>query len=132
MRPYLEAGLSRTTRLDWIDNYGKNWWCSFEKIHATEPPGEFPNKQQKAEAHKELVALLPFDNGSNYLSKIAIEWANGHPEDPRVPEALYRTVRSTRYGCAMDKSRNFSREAFQILHRKYPKSEWTKKTPYWY
>jgi NitT/TauT family transport system substrate-binding protein len=25
-----------------------------------------------------------------------------------------------------------SKEAFQLLHKKYPQSEWTKKTPYWF
>ena len=38
------------------------------------------------------------------------------------PDTAVSTIRSAAY----------SREAFDWLHRKYPGSEWTKKTPYWY
>ena len=49
-----------------------------------------------------------------------------------VPESLHYFVRATRYGCVDKSIRRYSREAFDLLHRKYPKSEWTMKTPYWY
>ena len=132
LRPYLEPGLSRTTRLDWIDDYGKNWWCNFTNMHAATPPLEFLTMPQQNAARIELSRLFQVKSASDYLSSIVIDWARRHPEDARVPEALHRTVRSTRYGCTMTQARNYSLEAFQLLHKNYPKSEWTKKTPYWF
>jgi hypothetical protein len=69
----------------------------------------------------------------NYLCAAAIAWAKAHPEDPRVPESLHLAVRATRYGAGTDKeSSRYSKEAFDLLHKKYPDSPWTKQTKYWY
>jgi hypothetical protein len=54
-----------------------------------------------------------------------------HPDDPRVPEALHLAVRTTRYTNGAHTT-NFPKQAFQLLHSRYPKSEWTALTPYWY
>jgi len=56
----------------------------------------------------------------------------GFSQDPRVPEALHLAVRSTRYGCTDDNTTKFSKQAFQLLHKNYPKSEWAAKTKYWF
>jgi outer membrane protein assembly factor BamD (BamD/ComL family) len=61
-----------------------------------------------------------------------IQWANSHPADPRVPEALHLAVKTTRYGCTDKDSARWSKAAFDVLHNKYPNSPWTKKTPYWF
>ena len=68
----------------------------------------------------------------NYLCSEAIAWARAHPEDARVPEALYLAVEATHYGPADEASHAFSRQAFDLLHRGYANSEWAKKTRYWY
>ena len=67
-----------------------------------------------------------------YFAPAVLDWAKAHPDDPRVPEALHYFVRSTRFGCVDNSIGPYSRKAFDLLHRKYPKSEWTKKTPYWF
>ena len=59
-------------------------------------------------------------------------FAKTHPEDSRVPEALHLTVRATRHGCTDKESGSYSKQAFQLLHKQYPKSEWAKRTPYWF
>jgi len=61
-----------------------------------------------------------------------LEWANANPNDQRVPEALHLAVRATRYGGSDKKTGSWSKSAFEMLHQKYPHSEWTKKTPYWF
>ena len=66
------------------------------------------------------------------ISAQAIQWAKEAPDDPRVPEALHLAVRTTRYGCVDGETTSFSKAAFQLLHRRYPKSEWAKKTKYWF
>jgi hypothetical protein len=45
---------------------------------------------------------------------------------------LHLAVRSTRYGCANDQTGAMSKQAYDLLHRKYPKSEWAQKTKYWF
>jgi len=55
-----------------------------------------------------------------------------HATDARVAEALHRVVRATRFGCTTDTSPDTSREAFTLLHKLFPQSEWAKQTPYWF
>jgi len=59
-----------------------------------------------------------------------LSYAAAHPDDPRVPESPppYRG-RATRYGCTGDGAGKISKSAYDVLHKKYPDSPWTKKTP---
>ncbi len=66
------------------------------------------------------------------LVEKVLAWAKASPDDQRIPEALHYVVRATRYGCGDDKTSSYSKQAFQLLHSRYPKSEWTKRTPYFY
>ena len=52
--------------------------------------------------------------------------------DPRLPEALYLAVRSTRIGCTNAETSKVSKAAFDFLHEHYPQSEWTAKTKFHY
>jgi len=63
-----------------------------------------------------------------------LAWADSHADDPRVPEALHYVNRADRYGCPEpgDRKVNYSKIAFTLLHKRYPKSEWTEKTPLWF
>jgi hypothetical protein len=61
-----------------------------------------------------------------------MDWAKTHPDDQRVPEGLYLAVRSTRYGCTNKLTTKYSKSAFDLLHQKYPQSEWAKKTKYYF
>ncbi len=92
----------------------------------------FLNENDRAEAEREIRKLKMIESGPNYLSAQAIQWAKEAPDDPRVPEALHLAVRTTRYGCVDGETTSFSKAAFQLLHRRYPKSEWAKKTKYWF
>jgi len=104
-----------------------------------EPP-VFLSEHQIADAREELKQLLSAESGPDWLDARAIAWAKAHPEDPRTPEVLHLAVRAYRYGCSDLRSvtkfptgrANFSKQAFDLLHHRYPGSEWTKKTPYWF
>ncbi len=155
MRPFVGAGLGRLTQLNRIDNYRDNWWCPpavvfgmstvtagsmFELSWKDVPtkatlPRDFPKWMSADEANTargEISRLLELGAAPDHLGKQIIVWAKKNPADSRVPEALHLVVRSTRYGCDDDETSLVSKEAFQLLHRKYPKNEWTKKTPYWF
>lgn len=147
MEPVVDTGIGRQTPLQEQDSYRDNWWCSsfFQPATAEEnrevvqftavstgPPPRFlsPSEVQKAAA--EWKALSALGTAPNYIVKQVIQWTNTHPNDPRVPEALHLAVKTTRYGCTDKDTARWSKTAFDLLHRKYPNSPWTKKTPYWF
>ncbi len=82
----------------------------------------------------ERRAFLP-DNvaeppkGSLNVWEEVLAYARAHPEDPRSPEALYWLIRVTRWGPNDD---DMSGRAFRLLHARYPKSSWAKRSPYHY
>ncbi len=59
-----------------------------------------------------------------------------HEGDKDAAEALALVVRATHFGCwttADDtKKKAVSKEAFDLLHRRYCGSEWAAKTKYYY
>jgi hypothetical protein len=144
-----------------IDNFGDNWWCPFLPTQKNQhpvggfylmfstlraplqeiypggavPPPAFLSAQDKNTAAEELNALADLLSAPRWLGQFTISWAKAHPDDPRVPEALHNVVRSWRYGCTGPDDKdapNYSKDAFEILHTRYPDNDWTKKTPYWF
>jgi hypothetical protein len=146
------------SRFDRIDNLHDNWWCAsaptsqnqayganYYTMFATlssplseiYPQGKVPSpifltKDDRATATKERAKLESQPAAPNWLGKQALAWANSHPDDPRVPEALHLVVRARRYGCADSSGENYSKPAFTLLHNLYPENPWTKQTPYWF
>jgi hypothetical protein len=144
-----------------IDNFGDSWWCNFLPTQKNQrPTGGFYlmfstlraplqeiypggvvsapallSAQDKNTADEEVNALAALPSAPRWLGEFTINWAKAHPDDPRVPEALHNVVRSWRYGCTetdQTDAPNYSKDAFEILHTRYPDNDWTKKTPYWF
>ncbi|HEY2930851.1 MAG TPA: hypothetical protein VGK99_03825 [Acidobacteriota bacterium] len=161
MRPYVGSGLDRASTLGRIDNLRENWWCRLrhrDQIKPDEadffdhyqrrtqsngpveilyPPGRpgpplFLSTHEKEEAEREWKKLSSLPTAPNYLCSHVIAWARKNARDPRVPEALHRAIKTTRYGCTDAKTSELSRAAFDLLHSRYPASPWTKMTPYWF
>lgn len=124
-RPYLREGFRQLAPPTQVDGYRDNWWSCRPGGSAAPDSISFLDERQKAAAMRELRQFPSVDT----TFRSVLTWAKAHPNDPRVPQALHRTVKSARYGCT---SGELSRQAFQLLHKGYPKSEWTKKTKYWY
>jgi hypothetical protein len=130
MQPRVSSDYGRETPLGEIDSMRDNWWCGLTFAPAAElrlldavyrpEPTAAPRPAPSVEA------------APAWLGRRVLEWAAAHPEDPRLPEALHLVVRTTRYGCTDESTGALSKAAFQLLHRKYPKSPWTRKTPYWF
>ena len=147
VRPYVSAGIGRTSAIDDVDSYRDNYWC-------TEPPtpqlgspsDDDPQEQNKKRpvvapeflkasqslAARQLAALQALGTAPNYLCRMAIDWAEKNPTDPRSPEALHLAVRSTRYGCTDKETGRWSKAAFDLLHRRYPNTTWANNTKYWF
>lgn len=149
LQPYVDSGRGRETPLKQIDNYRDNWWCAFSvETHAPQtsaeqaettapqpsPPAavKFLSAAERSAAAREGARLSALGTAPNYLARMAVEWSEKSANDPRVPEALHLAVKSTRYGCTDKGTGALSKSAFQALHTRYPKSEWAKKTPYWF
>ena len=147
LEPTVDSGLGRETPLHQQDSYRDNWWCSSALQAATTEenreaveftattnaaPPRFLTPSEVERGAKEWSALKAFGAAPNYITRQVIQWANSHPQDPRVPEALHLAVKTTRFGCTDKDSSRWSKAAFDLLHRKYPTSPWTKKTPYWF
>jgi hypothetical protein len=63
---------------------------------------------------------------------VVIEWAEAHRDDPRIPEALHLAVNASHFGRDTAGTSPYSKKAFQLLHRNYPRSPWTAQTKYYY
>jgi len=158
LQPYAGVGFSRRTPIDKIDSYRDNWWTSFKpeeekdvvdreyygmgyeitgtlKVIYPENSPWFPDfltDAQKASSRGEWKKLYQIETAPNYLCTQVINWAKKNPSDPRVSEALHLAVKSTRYGATDKNTSSFSKQAFQLLHKQYPNSEWAIKTKYWF
>jgi tetratricopeptide (TPR) repeat protein len=146
----LRNGLGRTTAPARIDDLRDNWWqvvtlpaepgdgwprpqaMDLYPYNAMGPSGFLAAAQKTAGEEQAQRLKESAGNAVNYLCAAAIAWAKAHPQDPRVPEALHLAVRATRYGVTDKESSGFSKEAFELLHRKYPGSTWAKQTKYWF
>jgi hypothetical protein len=96
------------------------------------PAAAFLTAEEQARAAREWQALDVIDAAPDFFGREVLAWAKTHPTDARVAEALHRVVRATRLGCTSDTSGDVSREAFTLLHKRFPRSEWAKQTPYWF
>ena len=89
-------------------------------------PPNFMSASSAAAAQKEQLILRKWRNGEDFLTTTLLAWAKLKPTDAEAPKALHFLITTKR---VVGKP---SREAFQILHKNYPGSEWAKKTKYYY
>jgi hypothetical protein len=151
LRPYAQTGFGRLPPSGKIDDFRDNWWCPFRASHDmpdyyrvastlpeqlrllypdAAPKAQFLSADQQAQGQAEWKRLTEAPPAPEFLAGQTVEWVRNNPSDPRAPEALHLVVRAVRYGCGATKGS--SKEAFQLLHEKYPNSEWARKTKYWY
>jgi len=139
--PFVRGGYARPYPPGELGMLQDSWWCQGARSPANwvppdrQPPEPVANflsaaNREEAAAERRKLAVLPA--APDWLGAQAVAYAAAHPEDPRVPESLYLVVRATRYGCTDAQTGDASKRAFDLLHRRYPNTEWAKKTPYWY
>jgi hypothetical protein len=152
-RPYFASGFTRQSRPGELDPYRDNWWCPMDieieldsrandgwylatpnllqRSAAAETP-EFLAGSTFVEAKLEMDKLGMLSAATDFLGSIVLTFAESHPDDTRVPEALYWLVRAGHYGCADVNTWKTTRAAFRLLQLRYPKTNWAKHTPTWY
>jgi hypothetical protein len=134
LEPVVDTGIPRRVSWGEQDSYRDNWWCTaaFPAQEKGNTVPVFMTAQQRSAGKAEAARLQAMGAAPNLLARAVIDWANKAPTDPRVPEALHLAVKSTRYGCTDKNTARWSKAAFDLLHKRYPKSVWTKRTPYWF
>ncbi|MGB7721375.1 MAG: tetratricopeptide repeat protein [Bryobacteraceae bacterium] len=144
VRLHVDSGYGRNTEdLTKIDPFRDNWWCSSGIAQEYRPYGPvlfqrdspsalFLSAADRAQAAAEWQKLQSLPTAPDWLAAQTLAFARAHPQDPRIPEALYLLVRATRFGCTGGQTGDLSHRAFDLLHRRYPKTEWAAKTPYWF
>jgi len=78
------------------------------------------------------AAIARLSPAGVWLAREAIAAVNDRPRDPRNPELLARAVRATRWACPGAGTRAASRDAFRLLHARYPESPEARRTEYFY
>jgi hypothetical protein len=161
MQPALETGAARATAGGKIDSFQNNWWAHFKFEAVAEgddpdylyylqwwnrlpshlkaifpegkiPPPAFVSETDLSAARNDWNKLERLPLAGDCLASRALQFAHSNPNDRRIPETLHLAVRATRFGSTDAHTPNYSKQAFQLLHKKYPNSEWTRKTPYWF
>jgi hypothetical protein len=141
LSPYVRSGLLRTEMLGEIDSFRDNWWCEPSKDNGAQfqehrdvdiGPPQFLSTADVTKSDEENSSLAEAAVAPNFLATEVLDYANSHPDDKRVPQALHLVVRSTRYGCTDLHTTKWSQKAFRLLHRRYPNNEWTLKTKYYF
>ncbi|MCB1307284.1 MAG: hypothetical protein KDK30_03845 [Leptospiraceae bacterium] len=92
----------------------------------------FLSAEQRSQASQQWNRMQSMETAPNLLIARLLHIADRHRADDLLPEALHLAVRATRYGCTDDHTTQYSQRAFQYLHRHFPDSAWTRKTPYYY
>ncbi len=138
-----------------IGSYGTRWWddddraalarkddaaktvsagrfdCDYGECylrHSSDPP-PFVDKAMLAQAKAETAALAGLPLAGELFGREVMRYAVRHPADARLPEALHLVVRATRYS---EVESDISREAWSLLHRRYPADPWTRRTRFYY
>lgn len=117
----------------------QGWGTGAQDALALTPPA-FLSPAQQAEARREQALLDALPNRNAYLAPTLLAWAQGKPADPEAPKALHFFVASTRNECRPPVPANgqpapeptYSREAFRLLHKLWPDSDWARTTKYYY
>ena len=157
LQPNLNSPVGRIIPIGRLSNLRDNWWCGGKALVAgteerplyepapscglpegrrvtlREPaPPAFLTAEQRAQAGQMRERLRALEPATPRLARIVFAWAEAHPHDARVPEALHRLVDAAHVGCPVQDDGTVAKAAFRLLHRRYPQSPWAAKTPYWY
>ncbi|HEX9736628.1 MAG TPA: hypothetical protein VGG06_32080 [Thermoanaerobaculia bacterium] len=119
-------------QLGQVDGLDGGWWCQGSSF-PVDPEAPLPSFVEPGDERRAATAaLVVLPSAPIHLGGMALRHAARRPDDPRLPEALHRVVRATRYGCDRGTYGEISRAAFERLHRDFSHSPWTQKTPYWF
>lgn len=115
-------------------------WCKLPakpganeaNLAVTEAELPIPELGNTVARNQELEKLASLKTATGYIGHAIMQRARTVPNDPELPWLLYVTVQSTRGGCLDNDAKGLSKDAFNLLHKRYGKTEWANRTPYYY
>jgi hypothetical protein len=137
LSPYVEDGLGKDdNEVNMWD--GNDWWCApydteyddvtgSEVLRTVSKPS-FLTAAQSRMAQLERKKLKDLGDAPQYLAGTVLAWAKRSPLDKRIPESLYIVWEAngwTKYGCGNNDE--LRTQAGDLLKRRFPNSEWTRK-----
>jgi hypothetical protein len=96
------------------------------------PEPAFLTADERKQVASERALLDEANSQAYFYVRVALDFAQAHPQDPRVPEALSRAVKNTRMNCNNERTSALSKKAYDLLHQRYGTTSWAKNTKYWY
>lgn len=134
--PHLTAPFSLSAPVDTTASS----WCGARVAELNENADSDPEKPPPAPATatapaqraREFAVLDALPTATGFIGRHVLEHAAAQPNDPELPWLLYVVVQSTRGGCLDADAHTLSKQAFTLLHKRFPDNEWTRKTPYFY
>ena len=137
LSPYVEDGLGKDdNELNTWD--GDDWWCApydteYDEATGSEVPRNvskpaFLTAAQSRTGQLERKKLKDLGDAPQYLGGAVLAWAKRSPLDKRIPESLYIVWEAngwTKYGCGNNEE--MKAQAGDLLKKRYPGSEWTRK-----
>jgi hypothetical protein len=141
-RLYSGAGVrDGTGRLDKVEpeDAVAGAWCSFTEADAegtgdttVERAPPLPAADAGAELAAERAALKAFGPATATYARWVQERARRLPAADDLDWLLFVGVQSTRGGCVGADNGAQSRALHALLHKRFPRSAWAAKAPYWY
>ncbi len=140
LTPMAGAYVAGDISLQPADDATASMWCKMppkagaeysEDVKLEKAPA-MPQTGNVALRDKELAQLGALKTATGFLGEHVMQRAVKVPNDPDLPWLLHVVVQSTRGGCLDDDAKSLSKRAFNLLHKRYGKSEWADKTPYFY
>lgn len=86
-------------------------------------------ERKSGDAERNTILI---NHPSRFLGQAVLKWARLHPDDREVPEMLYRVVKLPKWSGTSEQGTKYSREAYLVLHSRYPNSSWAEKAVCYY
>jgi len=138
MQPLVDKGFGRFIIPSNSLAYDRdNWWyreeLDLKKRYFGKPIApKFLSEDDLKVAEIERKKLFDKGYAGEILSEKAVSAAKKFPNEKKLPQLLYKTLQANRYGDNGGENRKNTRRVFQTLHKRFPKSIWTKRSPVWY
>jgi len=141
LSPFLKDGVPTSSSTEQSNYYLESaWWCGPSLTQYNGEGGEQPrvvpkpgflSPPQVEAARQERAKFSEVGDAKAYLGRRVLAWAKASPDDKRVPEALFISVKaneSYKYGCGGWESDEETKNKAEVLLREhYPSSAWTAK-----
>jgi hypothetical protein len=98
-------------------------------VQQPDPP--FLTPADSAQADREIAALQKISCASDYFARQTLAWVNDHPDDAHNADLIGFAMRVVRNACRSEATKDLNHQLFDLLHRRYPKSEWAVRYATW-